>query len=490
MKKTLAMLLSVMLLLCALPALAEGSGMDFTKCNLTLNATANTFAYKADGEKRYQVMDADGSFLTDVEAGYTSMYVQSATGYYKVQVNAEDGVHREGLLDGRGNLIVPPVYADIKVISDRWQAGVKLVPCAADDKDYSYSVWGSDEKLFFRVDTVDNYFDGQLIGSLPRTDFSDATARGAYLAVRNQARETTFYNSKMEASSYKANGNREYDSVYADRTYTYYHQGSGQKAFVPECTLTADEVENPFMYDQKTRTMYDLQGNALFTMEKDYTTVHSFKNGYAKVYYNSRYGVIDLQGKEVIPPIYEELNDYSDRVFAFGYVIAKKDGKLGFINEQGRETTPFTYVESTARERGNFLEISDPSGAVVMVSGAVGQLKDQYQRVDYPSYQGCFAFVAKDAEGNMGVVDMFGRVQVPFDAYKSINLSNDGSLALIQVEYGAYSVAHLDTSVPDDAILSQAQAAAADNGEWTCSNGHGGNTRNFCPECGEPRPQK
>lgn len=32
------------------------------------------------------------------------------------------------------------------------------------------------------------------------------------------------------------------------------------------------------------------------------------------------------------------------------------------------------------------------------------------------------------------------------------------------------------------------EASVAADGTWTCSNGHTGNTRAFCPECGEPRP--
>lgn len=487
MKKLLSVILALTVLLCALPALAEDDGgIDVLCSTLTMNNRSKSLAYRGEGEKFYQVMDMNGTILTDLNAGYTSMYPLIATGYFSVEVQAADGIHREGLLDSQGKVLVPPVYADVSVISSRWQAGVKLVPCNADEKDYTYTSWGSDEKLFYRVDTVDIYFDGELAGTLTRADYSDATAHGAYLAVHNQAREITFYNGKMEPSPYKANGTREYNSVYANGAYTYYHQGSGQQAFVPGCTLTAEEVETPYQYDIASRTLYDLQGNAVFTSEQEYNSVSAFHQGYARVSRDGHYGVIDMQGREVVQAVYDDVSNYSDVVFSYGYASVTKDEKIGFINDQGQETVPFSYAESAVDEHGAFAEIRDLDGSVIVISAAVGQLKDKYAEVDFPSSRESFAFVAKDSEGRLGAVDLYGRTQVPFGEYLDLYLSYDGSLALVRLDYGQYRLLHLDTSVPDAETLAR---TAADNGEWTCSNGHSGNTRNFCPEYGEPRPR-
>ena len=46
-----------------------------------------------------------------------------------------------------------------------------------------------------------------------------------------------------------------------------------------------------------------------------------------------------------------------------------------------------------------------------------------------------------------------------------------------------------DAVVADTPMELSASDGADDDGTWTCSNGHSGNVGNFCPICGEPRPE-
>ena len=486
MKRTMALLIAAALLLAAMPAVLAEDGKAVTARSMDLNRISNTFAYRGENDSYYQVLDADGTALTEKDTGYRSMSINSSYGFYKVEVSSEDGVHDEGLLDGRGKLLVPAVYADVDVVSDRWQVGIKLTPCEADDKDYTFSNWSTGEKLFFRVDTADFYFDGKLAGTLPRTDYGSATAYGAYVAVRNQAREVTFYNSSMEASPRPADGSGEYDEEYANRVSTFYHQGSGQVAFVPECTLKAEDVDDPYLY--RDGTVYDLQGNALFTTARKYDTVRTFRNGYALVRLERKYGLIDLQGNEVIPPEYDDLGGYSyDNLLQFGYISAVKDEKIGFLDAQGKETAGFTYAANAARDRSTFAEIKNLDGTVIVLSAAVGELPEHYAEVTFPSSSGCKAFVAKNAQGQLGVVDLYGVTQVPFGDYRSVSVSLDGTLALVNTGSREYTVYHLEVKEPP--VTEKAPDQPADDGTWTCENGHSGNTGKFCPECGAARPE-
>ncbi|MBC7381983.1 MAG: WG repeat-containing protein [Bacteroidia bacterium] len=63
---------------------------------------------------------------------------------------------------------------------------------------------------------------------------------------------------------------------------------------------------------------------------KGYDVIYPFKNGRAKVIRNGKVGFIDIQGEEVIKPMF-------DQVYPFEKGVARVEnvGLLGIINEQG-----------------------------------------------------------------------------------------------------------------------------------------------------------
>ena len=102
-------------------------------------------------------LDEFGNEIVSENAGYTNMYARD--NFFKVEVESSDGVHDTGLIDAwTGKVIVPPKYADVEIISDRWQSGIILTPSDADNKDYTYTNYSTNEKLFFRVESVDYYW--------------------------------------------------------------------------------------------------------------------------------------------------------------------------------------------------------------------------------------------------------------------------------------------------------------------------------------------
>ena len=60
-----------------------------------------------------------------------------------------------------------------------------------------------------------------------------------------------------------------------------------------------------------------------------------------------------------------------------------------------------------------------------------------------------------------------------------------GGIALGAAAYHAIQIYLAETDAQDPV---KAEPAPADDGSWTCVNGHAGNTGNFCAECGSPRP--
>ncbi len=490
MKRRIALLLTIALMgTVFFAANAETETIEMKARNLNIVLHSNNLIYREDGGLYYQLITADGKRLSPKNAEYTSMY-ETAYGYITVTVKTEDDIHNNGILDERGQILVPPIYADTNLISEKWQIGIKLISSEAENKDYTYSNWKTNEKFFYQVSAADFYFEGHLVGSLSRSDYESAEAFGNYVCVKNRASEYIFYNNKMEKSTYNTSRSKEYEEVYNDRKHTYFHQGTGQQAFVPSCTLSADEVKNAYHYADGV--MYDLQGNIVFKTTREYDRIDRASNGYSVARKNGLYGVIDQKGQEIVPLEYDNINvrATNEYLFKYGYTDAVKEGKFGFLNARGDVTCDFLYAENAVKGFSTFGEVMNPDGSITMLSAAVGELPERYSFVELPDYNiGCMAFIAKNNNNQKCIVDLYGNTLVPYDTYESINVNCDGTVAIVDHGDYTYTVYQFDLQNPFD-TLGNNDAQNDFEEVWVCENGHGGNKGKFCSECGAARQMK
>jgi formylglycine-generating enzyme required for sulfatase activity len=87
---------------------------------------------------------------------------------------------------------------------------------------------------------------------------------------------------------------------------------------------------------------YSLGGKKTSTWicEANYSTCQlSPDSTYWMVYDGKAYGYVDLEGRILIPPSYEEITPFDSGQFA----LAKKENKYGWINWQGNEIIPFIF---------------------------------------------------------------------------------------------------------------------------------------------------
>ncbi len=488
MKKFLALLLTLILVLSLVPAAgAEPDGLLMEVRDANLNQWSNTLSVQND-DGYWMLLSLAGEELVSASEQYTKMSPSSSYPLFQVEKEAADGLHNEGLIDGFGKLLVPTKYADVNIISERWQSGVLLTPSDAENKDYTVTNYSTDEKSYYQIDTVDFYFDGAYVGSLSRSEYGNGyvTAYGAYITLTDIYGERHFYNKALELSPYESSYSGEYDSVYQYGASVCYHQGTGQVAFTPECTLDPADLETPYLYDKGV--VYSINGEELL-QTADYDYVRSFKDGYTVVTLDSKKGLLSVTDGEIIPPEYEDLGNSEEHPLRFGYISAIKDGKLGFLNAEGQVTAPFTYSKDAARNYSDFATVKDLDGSIIVISAAVGELPTRFSDVSFPYYDGCMAFVAENAEGQSAVIDLYGRELLPFsENYRSIYLTGDGTAALVYYGYRQYMLYQFEITVPDAAEL--AAPAEAEEDGWTCENGHSGNHGNFCSECGSPRPEE
>ena len=96
-----------------------------------------------------------------------------------------------------------------------------------------------------------------------------------------------------------------------------------------------------------------------------YINMSKFSSGRSVVYVDGKYGAIDLDGKEIIPPVYEVMKSfYNDRS------VAKRDGKVGIIDVQGNVIADFIYDEFPYQsEYGVFPMVKDGFYGVIDMDG-------------------------------------------------------------------------------------------------------------------------
>lgn len=417
MKKLLALLLTLCLCLCTAASLGEETLWEVSR--LEMNETTNTFAMCKTYGDHYYVVDADGNTLSE---GYASLSVM----HNGFQVVDDNGLNVRGFLDGQGQLVMPMQYGDIDWISERWMAGVVLAEATGEDYDYKAIL--SDD--VYRIEQVDVYHNGTLAGTLSRQEYYSATAYGDYLLITDRNGDRAFYNKSMEKSACVVEYSQEYSSDYKTGVIT--HCGSNQPAFVPECTLTADEVQKSIWVDSDG-VARDLQGNVLFDLGRTYESYYDFEGDYATVKLNGLYGMVDKSGREVLPCEYDEIySDYDDRgFFANGYQLVSRDGMIGFVDLNGNAVSGFNYsADVTKTYYQPFAYLQGLDGKYVVIS-PLGELPEHYVEVDFE--KGCPVFRAENADGAAGVVDMAGNALIPFDGTYDdtydFDISNDGTLA-------------------------------------------------------------
>lgn len=446
MKKLIALLLACILLLSlSSAAFAEPGDMSFEAEEAYLNLASNTIAVLLPDEDYYQLMSAEGEILVPASEKYTEMHPMWDMPYFTVEQEGEDPLQCKGILAGDGTVLVPARYFMTDWLSDDWQVGILAVPCGEEEADYEITVyWPEKAETYYSIDTADFYYKGDYAGSLDHDSYTPYYhyAYGAYLGIANRAGDHVFYNSKLERSPHDATFFEEFDSDYDYETdqLIYYHQGSGQQAFVPECTLDPADLAVPYLY--LDGALYDIRGQeiARYPSSYDFDYFRDFVDGYSISELDGKTGVITLKGEELVPFEYDRIGIYEEHPFRYGYISAVKDGMLGFLDADGKPTGDFIYPEDDVYNYGTFAVIREENDAITVISAAVGALPETYSYVDFPGSEGCVAFIAEKEDGTMGVVDLYGNTLVPFGEYYDIKVSLDGTTALISVDYEHFIV--------------------------------------------------
>ena len=476
MKKFLLIVLALCLLCTA--AYAEVKTVEVN--SLSLNKNTNNFIVRTDN-RNYQVVDADMNPLSEEYSDINS------TSYGLFTVTTERG---KGLLNGQGKVMIAPAYDVIDIISDRWAAGIMLKESTAEN--YDYKGWGSETK-FYLIDTVDLYYNDVKLHTFSRMEYDSANAYGDYLIVQNREKKCSAYNKDFVQSGFVP---EYYFSEYEEdwNTGKVTHVGSGQEAFTAGCTLTPEEVQKSIWI--KKESLVDLQGNVLADLTEYYSKSIDSETNLIKVKNNyKKSGLLDSTGKVLIPCEYDELGYDLGIALKTGYLYAVKDGKSGFVSLKNGSQKGFEFLESAGNSRSAFIVIEDPREGTILISAAAGELPGRYKSAEVPYSSAAMFATVEEMDGRIHVIDVFGNdvlednpeIKNTYD----VDFSNDGSIILVRDIERKYHIYKTDLSVYEQSEQDTAAAGApaADDGTWTCENGHEGNTQKFCTVCGAKKPE-
>lgn len=92
---------------------------------------------------------------------------------------------------------------------------------------------------------------------------------------------------------------------------------------------------------------------------------------------DGKWGYADSLGREVIPPIYDNLGHFFDEL-----ATAEKDGKCGFIDKTGRQVIPLKYEQTEAFSEGLGMVKRDGKWGYVDTTGRE-VIAPKYDYVDF-----------------------------------------------------------------------------------------------------------
>lgn len=231
---------------------------------------------------------------------------------------------------------------------------------------------------------------------------------------------------------------------------SFYIDSKNQKLKVPEADKLYSFNENGVALIKVGDKLGLINTKGQFVLEPKYEVIKKFDNGYARFRDNGKWGIIDTKGKEIIPAKYDDINRYSkngvgaksgeswgvikngkfialpdaEKIWDFTegstLTYARKGGKMGFINGQGKWVIEPTYEKARAFRNGL---------APVIKDGKWGYINEKGEKIIDFIYRDAEVFakngLAPVKENKLwGFVDKTGKLVIPMDYELSAGLSD------------------------------------------------------------------
>lgn len=439
MMKKLTMLLA---LLAALVLPATALAATVTDLTFDVDCLLGGGLIVAEDYPEYWLVDDTGAPLS---ARYADVEEESDWNLATVMLPGDE-INATGLIDtSTGAQVLPTSYGAVEMLSDRWIVGVVLV--LSENPDAPYYDWSGNH---YDILSADVYYNGTLLTTLTAEECGDFEAYGDFVSIITDVNILWLSAAgEKRVCELSSDYRNEFEEDYW--TETIVHNGSGQQAFVPSCTLTPDQVTTP--YAMRDAGVVDLQGNVVIPADAipENAIIDGIHGGYVSIYVydheanRANYGLMKLDGTVLIPFMAARLPD--ENWFTYGVLpVLTLDGQLCFYDESGAVITSMPMPEGAdvydvdGLNEGWPMLLVDASGAYSVLSATAGVVDvSAYEEVQQDWDGGCGLLCVKQ-NGKWGCIDMSGSLVVPCELEYAPDTSRDNTrvLGLYQPEEQGY----------------------------------------------------
>lgn len=370
----------------------------------------------------YGVATPAGEIAINLEH-YSLNDIECAPGFVISSIDSDD-VHRQSLLSPTGAVLTVELYADINMFSEKWFAGFILKETAGDTVDY----FGTDKD--YLIERVDIYhIENGKVASLTRDQYYRVEAYGDYLLTLDRANNLQLHDSQFNPveSAFQYFGDDEFHVVSKGLTRGLFSRITGE-----QIATGYSKVDNVLhngtrivVYSEPTQGwgMIDREGNAVIPCQKGIDFYKMGDSRYVKFTENGTYGTFGLYdmetGKLVVPCAYNSFlsADYEHYNF-YGYFAVEKDGKVGYVDENGTVTVDLAYNKDDVKVLGcTMLKESNGVYTIIAADGVVTTLDGITAVQTSGNYASLGRYlIVKNADGMWGIINWHGETVVDFTA--------------------------------------------------------------------------
>ena len=435
---SLSLILTIALLF-ALPGIASAVSLNPVQENLYRPEYIDRTEYilvQDQDSRLYGVYDTAGQQIIPSEYGYLDSL---SYGYFEA-IN-EEGLNNHALLSAAGEEIIDYQYAAFEMLSPKFCAAVVLEPTEGEMYDYAGGLLGGGEHYLVTRYDVYNLETAAMIGSLERAQYQQAMVHGNWLYIEDREGNAKIYDETLTPLDVEV----QYLSCAYEVSDDNLVRLSDGKVILEDCSNFSEDLDSNTLRVWRSSGvgLCDLEGNPLIPAE--YEKIGMVYGHYAPVVQDGLMGLYDLAaGALVVPCEYDDI-PYTmaggEARYEFnGYVLVKKDDKLGFSNTSGEITCEIKYPANTVTQHGCSLSVVDMDGSLHLIAGDGVQTKLDVSEIDkYSSGLGDLLIVSKDEKS--GVIDWHGEEVLPLE-YASYDLliTESGSAVLDQSAGTLYGV--------------------------------------------------
>ena len=209
--------------------------------------------------------------------------------------------------------------------------------------------------------------------------------------------------------------------------------------------------------------LINLDGKQVLKPEYESITAIPYKEGMLIVKQNEKCGVVNVNGKTLIPAEYESItadNYYSDQTMykTTGFIVSKKSDegyRYGYIDYKGKTIakTEYTQIDrvTDVEDDKNVYLVAYKNGQAGLLKNKKVVLNYEYEDISYNAYNDVFVIKRNSKEG---IADKQGKIKVPTE-YTNISLGGiyvnaekDGQFVLLDLNGNVIENQDIVTKLP------------------------------------------